>query len=221
MRQYFPLSAFEHESQAVIAADEDGTIRVCNHAACQLLGVALEEVLGRTCWTLQAFRQPDGSAFCGARCPVRHAAREGQPGARHVVVAASGPNAGQQLELISFLVPSRQRDRCGVVHFLRPLSSATAPAGLVGFDLQGAGLTPRECEVLQLIAEGRSTQAMAGALGIRPTTVRNHIRNILRKLGLHRRIEAVVALGRASQRDDDPTSRPEPAGIVDPRRPLK
>jgi DNA-binding NarL/FixJ family response regulator len=53
-------------------------------------------------------------------------------------------------------------------------------------------LTPREYEVLRLLSEGLGTQDMASALSISPSTVRNHVRNILSKLQVHSRLEAVV-----------------------------
>ena len=53
-------------------------------------------------------------------------------------------------------------------------------------------LTPRESEVLGLLAAGKSTREMVEALGVSPATVRTHIENILRKLDVHSRLEAVV-----------------------------
>ena len=46
-------------------------------------------------------------------------------------------------------------------------------------------LSPREREVVQLVAEGKSSKAVAEALGISVKTVDNHRANIMRKLGLH------------------------------------
>jgi PAS domain S-box-containing protein len=54
------------------------------------------------------------------------------------------------------------------------------------------GLTPRQLEVLDQLAVGRSTLQIADALGISRDTVRNHVRGILRSLGVHSRLEAVV-----------------------------
>lgn len=54
------------------------------------------------------------------------------------------------------------------------------------------GLTPRELEVLQLLASGVSTNTVASSLFLSTHTVRNHIRNILAKLGAHSKLEAVA-----------------------------
>lgn len=53
-------------------------------------------------------------------------------------------------------------------------------------------LTEREGEVLHLVAAGASTGAIAVQLGLSQHTVRNHVRNVLTKLGAHSKLEAVV-----------------------------
>lgn len=68
-------------------------------------------------------------------------------------------------------------------------------------------LTPREREVLSLMAEGRSNTAIADALVVTPGAVEKHISNILGKLGLppsdehHRRVLAVLAFLRSAGGD--------------------
>jgi two-component system NarL family response regulator len=52
-------------------------------------------------------------------------------------------------------------------------------------------LTDRELEVLGLVARGRNNREIAGMLFISENTVKNHVRNILEKLQLHSRMEAV------------------------------
>ena len=53
-------------------------------------------------------------------------------------------------------------------------------------------LTPREKEVLRLMAEGMSSRDIATRLGISYTTVRTHIRSLGGKLGVHSKLEAIV-----------------------------
>jgi len=63
------------------------------------------------------------------------------------------------------------------------------------------GLTPREVEVLRLIANGRSNQNIADELVISFNTVTNHVKNILGKTGCTNRTEAAAyAIPRASPR---------------------
>lgn len=53
-------------------------------------------------------------------------------------------------------------------------------------------LTPREHEILCLLAEGQSNKLIARNLGISDGTVKLHVKAILRKLGIHSRVEAAV-----------------------------
>lgn len=55
-----------------------------------------------------------------------------------------------------------------------------------------SALTPRETEILGLLAEGQSNKAIARNLGISDGTVKLHVKAILRKLNVHSRVEAAV-----------------------------
>jgi two-component system nitrate/nitrite response regulator NarL len=69
-------------------------------------------------------------------------------------------------------------------------------------------LTPREGEILSLLAEGQSNKVIARNLGISDGTVKLHVKAILRKLGVHSRVEAAVIAverGMRNGRDGGPT----------------
>ena len=57
-------------------------------------------------------------------------------------------------------------------------------------------LTPRQNQILHLLAHGHSTQQIAAELHLSVDTVRNHIRRMLRALGVHSRIEALAVAHR-------------------------
>jgi PAS domain S-box-containing protein len=59
-------------------------------------------------------------------------------------------------------------------------------------------LTPRQVEVLRLLEHGRTTRQIADELHLTTETVRNHVRNVLRALGVHSRVEAVAAARRGA-----------------------
>lgn len=58
-------------------------------------------------------------------------------------------------------------------------------------------LTPRETDVLSLVASGSTNAAVASRLGLRPETVKAYLRSAMGKLDAHTRLEAVVAARRA------------------------
>jgi two-component system NarL family response regulator len=58
-------------------------------------------------------------------------------------------------------------------------------------------VSDREREVLQLLADGRTVAEIATGMGLSAHTVRNHIRRAMKHLGVHSRLDAVVAAARA------------------------
>jgi len=57
-------------------------------------------------------------------------------------------------------------------------------------------LTPRHVDVLELVAQGYSNEEIAQQLGLRPNTVKFHISEIFRRLGVRNRIEAIAQVDR-------------------------
>jgi NarL family two-component system response regulator LiaR len=65
-------------------------------------------------------------------------------------------------------------------------------------------LTPRELQILQLLAESKTPDEIATELAVSRNTLRTHIQNILMKLGVHSKLDAIVAairLGRVNTED--------------------
>jgi DNA-binding NarL/FixJ family response regulator len=65
---------------------------------------------------------------------------------------------------------------------------ATKPAP----DSRAIGLTPRELEILRLVAEGKENSEIAAALVISASTAKNHVASVLDKLGVDNRVQAAV-----------------------------
>ncbi len=59
-----------------------------------------------------------------------------------------------------------------------------------------AEFTPRELDVLRLLAEGLDTATLAERLGIASHTVEWHVRHLIEKLGVHSKLQAVIAAAR-------------------------
>jgi DNA-binding NarL/FixJ family response regulator len=109
---------------------------------------------------------------------------------------------------------SKDRDVEDLANAIRAVSRGAAvfPAGLLSRALSpaapaagtGADLTPREREVLTMLADGCSTEEIGSALFLSLHTVRNHVRNILTKLHARTKLEAVVIAARAGLVDLTP-----------------
>jgi DNA-binding CsgD family transcriptional regulator len=74
------------------------------------------------------------------------------------------------------------------VNVTLPLDPPAGPAG----DVAGWNLAARELEVLQHLAAGRRNRTIAAALGISENTVKFHVRNLFKKLGVGSRTEAIA-----------------------------
>jgi DNA-binding CsgD family transcriptional regulator len=78
--------------------------------------------------------------------------------------------------------------------------SGQGAAAAGGADASGAeALTPREIDVLRLLAKGQTNLEIASALVVREGTIKYHVKNILRKLGATSRADAVARYARAGR----------------------
>lgn len=105
---------------------------------------------------------------------------------RGVVLDANGERVAIEVSA----VPLKRGDHViGVFGQVREVEEREPP-------LPHPSLTPRQSEVLRLLEQGRSTEQIADELHLSMETVRNHIRGILRALGVHSRLEAVAVAHR-------------------------
>ena len=57
--------------------------------------------------------------------------------------------------------------------------------------IRSLGLSPRECEILALLASGQSNKEMARTLAISPNTIKTHVARVYEKLEVARRVQAI------------------------------
>jgi RNA polymerase sigma factor (sigma-70 family) len=102
-----------------------------------------------------------------------------------LVAAVHTVAAGEAL--LSPAVTRRVIDRMANDERLEPAPRASDPAAELLDEL-----TPREREVLELLAKGLSNSEIAAALVVEESTVKTHVKRVLMKLGLRDRVQAVI-----------------------------
>ncbi|MFQ5803993.1 MAG: LuxR C-terminal-related transcriptional regulator [Candidatus Methylomirabilales bacterium] len=212
MESVFDL--LSNTADGVFAVDREQKIVLWNKAAQVLLGFTAREAVGRFCYEVIGGLDQSGCLVCQRGCVnITMALRREFAPTRDVWVRSKD---GREiwLSVSTIMVPSRWRDLSVLVHLFRDVSrqkeiehvmeqllSSVAKLSLSqGTDLPksmlsshpATDLTRREREVLRLLASGASTNTIAETLCISLFTVRNHIHNILAKLGVHNRLEAVT-----------------------------
>lgn len=145
------------------------------------------------------FRLPDGTgAEAGARI------RELRPETKLIFLSRDGSDAARiaavEVGASAFLHKSRAAaevvDAIRVVakggNLITPRTVATLVTKRRTLAAQLQSLTAREKDVLRLLATGAGSREISQSLGISYTTLRTHLRSLVRKLGVHSRIEAIA-----------------------------
>jgi PAS domain S-box-containing protein len=170
-------SALERVRVPAYIIDRDGIIRWVNAAAERIVGdvrgrlmtsvLAPEERRrGREIFTRNLLGPPEGSDNRG------------------VLLTADGERFAAELSAVPL---KRGGYVIGVFGQMKDVEEEAPP-------LSHPHLTPRQCEVLRLLEQGRSTEQIAKELSLSVETVRNHIRNLMQVLGVHSRLEAVAVV---------------------------
>jgi PAS domain S-box-containing protein len=203
------------KTDGALVIDQEQRIIYWNQAAEEILGYSPQKVSGQPCYTILAGRDDRGQLVCQKHCRLAMKAlgRTTVTNCDISVRAKSGDVRWINMSTFTFPL-NGSRAGSVLVHLFRDVTSkkqleqftnrVLAAARQLGTEelSQAAGsdpveqpatdLTEREREVLTLLARGLTTGNMARSLSISPATVRNHIRNILQKLQVHNRLEAVL-----------------------------
>jgi DNA-binding CsgD family transcriptional regulator len=175
-----------HSGTAVFSAGPDGRIDEWNREAERLTGISAADAEGRHCWDVLAGRDPEGGIVCHPGCSTARLAREGWP-VRCLEALVRLPLGEKRLIFSTVVVHGDNGPM--ILHLIHEASeqATSAPAG-------GAEppLTPRQREILLLLAHGVRAKEIAERLMLSETTVRNHIQAILLALGVHSQLEAAA-----------------------------
>lgn len=202
---------FSYSTAGVFAVDVEERIVFWNEACERQLGIPPQAALGRACYDVVRACTPSGLPFCKPGCCMARLAGGGSAPPAFSLRFCIGQGKSQKLSVRTVLVPSQQRGLWTVVHMLCREETADICASLersIRQQLQKsegrcaknkalpapaiAPLTARERGVLRLLAEGHAASVISQQLCISHVTVRNHIQNLIGKLGLHSQLEAVA-----------------------------
>ncbi len=193
----------------------DQTILFWNREAERMLGYRPSQVIGRRCF--EASSGPFGEGLtpeCVQGCPSMRALRSGRVPTAMSMPLRTASGQRRMMNLTPMVVATENADSPLLVHLIDEGATIGESQRMVDVARQGLTqsghtvisdlsmddgeqeqlkpLSPRELQVLQLVAAGRSTESIAEELEISLHTVRNHIRNLRRKLNARTKLEAVV-----------------------------
>lgn len=171
---------------ALMVFDERLRVLCWNAQAEELTGIPAAEAVGRACWQVIAGENDEGAIVCHEGCSRARLVREGRclPAEELHARTATG-----RRRIALETIAAEGADGAMFIHVLR---DAPAPAPAERPPGPAPQLTPRQREILGLLAEGQPTKVVARRLGLMETTVRNHIRLLLLALGAHSQLEAVA-----------------------------
>jgi len=183
------LAALINDEADMTVVGNVGTVAECMAAAAELDPDVV----------LVDFRLPDGTGPDAAAAirGIRPAAkmifltREDTDVARFAAVQ-SGASAFLHKSRAAAEVVAAIREVARGKMLITPRTISTLLAKRRSIEAQLERLTPREKQVLRLMAEGHPSRSIAEELGISYTTVRTHIRSLGSKLAVHSKLEAIV-----------------------------
>jgi PAS domain S-box-containing protein len=166
--------------------DVEGRFIYVNAAAEQAAGKSNAELLGRLYTELLP---PEVREH--VRAQFRRAVEDGEPTDFETAFVDGG---GHLRGVRAQQLPLRDGEEIvGVLILAFEVVRGAPPAPLL---IRPPHLTPRQREVLELLAEGLSTVEIASRLAISSETARNHLRSAFRELGAHSRVEAIATVQR-------------------------
>jgi PAS domain S-box-containing protein len=194
------IDALATAADGAFVSDAEGTVLFWNTAARAILGYRELDALGRPCCTLLCGNGVNRARLFRCAIGREAAARKSTPSFEMQAKTKGGLSLWISMSVLT--VADRRTRTSFFIHLFRDVSFATEQLALAHEGLESAAsngaemtLTRREREILRLMGDGLNTADMARRLHLSRATIRNHVQNILLKLDVHSRLEA-VAYGR-------------------------
>lgn len=182
-------TAFEQAPIGMALVAIDGAWLEVNRAFCEFLGYSQEELV-QTNW--QALTHPDDVEITSTHARATLAGESNGFTVEKRYLRKDGATVLGRLNVS--LVQSAAGGPSYFIGQLEDITLRRPATQAVSGDRHG--LTQRQVEILQLLADGKSTGQVAEELFISKTTVRNHVARLLTNLGVHTRVQAIVAASR-------------------------
>lgn len=204
------LDALALSPDALFVTDRNNRIVLWNKAVEHLLGYSSDEVAGYSCCSVLLGSDRFGNRYCSAPCPVIQIASRGESVRRFELTFTTKSKQLIDAEIQILTIPAPAPHRFLLSHIIRrvdgrhhqppmaPHEAADAPTTTThakaaeSTDVRAHRLTRREIEVLGMLASGLHVADIGERLGIALLTARNHVQNILEKLEVHSKSEAVA-----------------------------
>lgn len=199
------FQALELSPDAVFVTDRSNRIVFWNAASAALLGFDADEAVGRDCDELLRGCDLFGNRYCSENCPIMQIANRGEVVHKFSMSIRTKKGDSVTADATILQLRSGRADDYWLAHIVQAAQVSESPAAdeagpprplhLVAresADARVRKLTTREVEVLGMLAAGRTTPEIAERLHISQLTARSHIQNILEKLEVHSKAEAVA-----------------------------
>jgi len=199
------LSALTDTSDGALVRDRHGRVVLWNQAAEKITGRRAAEVIGKPCWQVMGGRDPSGNLVCFQGCLVQTMALRSEQPSNYDLLVTHANGKELWLNVSTLLIRVEQGPLEAIIHLFRDVTARRSMEihlqQVLNAHLRSLEeppfqamkqLTSREREILEQLASGHPTHTIALRLSISQATVRNHIQNVLNKLGVHSKLEAVV-----------------------------
>ena len=213
------FQALSRTGDGAFIINEQHQIIFWNQAAQRILGYTADEATSHLCYQILGGRDEQGNTLCQRYCQVATSALRGDTLPNIDVYTHTQNGEGIWINVTTFALPPGDEESGHIIvhlfrdatqkksneRFVEEILTATKELrhnhrqpGLMTAPVEFPSapsfdaLTPRERQVLVLLAQGLNTDEMANVLHISPATTRNHIQNILGKLSVHSRLEAAA-----------------------------
>ena len=201
----------ESTADSAFAVDCSGLVVAWNRAAEELFGRGAGDVVGKPCGQILQGIDECGPV-CSRDCTTQQSVRKRHP-VRNFDLQVKTAKGYQWCNLSVLIIDEAPPPAPYSIHIVHSIDTGKrlelvfrdftkSHSKLAGGFENGSPtptrspvlettLTKRELEILRFLAKGGTTSRIAAQLHISPTTVNNHVQNILRKLNAHKRLGAI------------------------------